>query len=234
MHVYKYTVAQKIQEDIKMNKVDQNNIWADRLIEGGEILTQKQISIIKSTAILFLKDGYEATSTKKIAQLANVAEGTIFKHYGTKKELLMEVIGRIVKTMIIPAIMTGIDEIIEDEYDTLDEFLYRCIYNRIEVAANLAPFIKIISQELPFNPEIREIVKVNMSALPFNRVLDKLKSNGFIIDIPNEELFKLMISTVGGYIMTHYVLLPEFFNKNSEKELDNLVNFIVRGIKRHG
>jgi len=216
-------------------KIDySNNGWTDTLIGDDEQLTEKQMSIIKSTAILFRENGYEATSTREIARLANVAEGTIFKHYGTKKELLMEVIGRIARAMVIPAIMTGIDEIIEDEYDSLDDFVYRFIYNRIEVVTNAAPLIKIVIQELPFHPEIREIINMNMSVLPFNRIFDKLKARKFIIDLPNDELFKLIVSTVGGYLITHYVLLPEFFNKNPKKELENLVGFIVRGVKNYG
>ncbi|MGB5822905.1 MAG: TetR/AcrR family transcriptional regulator [Proteocatella sp.] len=216
-------------------KIDySNNIWTDTLIGDDEQLTEKQMSIIKSTAILFRKNGYEATSTREIAKLANVAEGTIFKHYGTKKELLLEVVGRIARAMLIPAIMTGIDDILDDEYDSLDDFVYRFIYNRIEVVTNAAPLIKIVIQELPFHPEIREIINMNMSVLPFNRVFDKLKADKFIIDLPNDELFKLIVSTVGGYLITHYVLLPEFFNKNPKKELENLVEFIVRGVKNYG
>lgn len=216
-------------------KIDySNNGWTDTLIGDDEQLTEKQMSIIKSTAILFRENGYEATSTREIARLANVAEGTIFKHYGTKKELLMEVIGRIARAMVIPAIMTGIDEILDDEYDSLDDFVYRFIYNRIEVVTGAAPLIKIVIQELPFHPEIREIINMNMSALPFNRIFDKLKARKFIIDLPNDELFKLIVSTVGGYLITHYVLLPEFFNKNPDKELENLVGFIVRGVKNYG
>lgn len=72
-----------------------------------------------------------------------------------------------------------------------------------------------------------------MTDLPYNRLLDKLKAKNFIIDIPNDELFKLIISTVGGYIITHYIIFPEFFNEIPEKELENLVDFIVRGIRKY-
>lgn len=207
--------------------------WTDRLIGENEQLTEKQISIIKTTAILFMKNGYEATSTKEISKLAGVAEGTIFKNYGTKKELLLEVVSRIMKALVIPVMVTGMDEIIEEDYKTLDDFFYRLIKNRIEVIQEATPLIKILIQEMPFHNEIRSALISNMPNLPYNRLFDKLKSKKFIIDIPNDELFKLILSTVGGYIITHYVLLPEFFNENPQRELENLVNFIVRGIKSH-
>lgn len=207
--------------------------WTDRLIGEDEKLTEKQISIIKTTAILFMKNGYEATSTKEISKLAGVAEGTIFKNYGTKKELLLEVVSRIMKALVIPVMVTGIDEIIDEDYKTLDDFFYRLIHNRVEVIKDATPLIKILIQEMPFHNEIRSALISNMPDLPYNRLFDKLKSQKLIIDLPNDELFKLIISTVGGYIVTHHVLLPEFFNENPHRELENLVNFIVRGIKNH-
>lgn len=207
--------------------------WTDKLIGEDENLTEKQISIIKTTAVLFMQKGYEATSTKEISKMAKVAEGTIFKHYGTKKDLLMEVVSRIMKALVIPVMVTGIDKLVEDDYETLDDFVYSLIYNRIEVITEAAPLIKILVQEIPFHNEIQNILISNKPELPYNRLFDKLKAKHFIIDIPNDELFKLIVSTVGGYLITHYVIFPDFFNRDPEKELHNLVSFIVRGLKQY-
>lgn len=207
--------------------------WTEKLIGEDENLTEKQKNIIKTTALLFMEKGYEATSTKEISKLAGVAEGTIFKQYSTKKELLLEVVSRIMKALVIPVMITGIDEIIEGEYEKLDDFFYRFIRNRVEVIQDAAPLLRILIQEMPFHKEIRQQMLLNMTDLPYNRLLDKLKAKNFIIDIPNDELFKLIISTVGGYIITHYVIFPEFFNEIPEKELENLVDFIVRGIRKY-
>lgn len=210
-----------------------NDDWTEKLIGEHENLTEKQRSIIKTTALLFMEKGYEATSTKEISKLAGVAEGTIFKQYSTKKELLLEVVNRIIRALVIPVMITGIDEIIEGEYEKLDDFFYRFIRNRVEVIQDAAPLLRILIQEMPFHKEIRQQLLLNMTDLPYNRLFDKLRANNFIIDISNDELFKLIISTVGGYIITHYVIFPEFFNEIPEKELENLVNFIVRGIRKH-
>lgn len=210
-----------------------NDEWTEKLIGEDENLTEKQKNIIKTTALLFMEKGYEATSTKEISKLAGVAEGTIFKQYSTKKELLLEVVSRIMKALVIPVMITGIDEIIEGEYEKLDDFFYRFIRNRVEVIKDAAPLLRILIQEMPFHKEIRQQLLLNMTDLPYNRLLDKLKAKNFIIDIPNDELFKLIISTVGGYIITHYVIFPEFFNEIPEKELENLVDFIVRGIRKY-
>ena len=51
-------------------------------------MTEKQISILSAAIELFSEKGYEATATSEIAKKAKVAEGTIFRYYKTKKELL--------------------------------------------------------------------------------------------------------------------------------------------------
>ena len=59
--------------------------------EKQKDLTEKQKAIIKAACLLFAQKGYTATSTREIAQLAQVAEGTIFKNYATKDELFLAI-----------------------------------------------------------------------------------------------------------------------------------------------
>lgn len=48
-------------------------------------LTKKQIAILEAATDLFAEKGYAGTSTSEIANKAEVAEGTIFKHFKSKK-----------------------------------------------------------------------------------------------------------------------------------------------------
>ncbi len=53
---------------------------------------QKEQDILKSASELFAELGFNATSTKKIAQNAGVSEGTVFNYFATKNDLLIAVI----------------------------------------------------------------------------------------------------------------------------------------------
>lgn len=53
---------------------------------------EKRTDIIKASLELFAKYGYNNTTTKLIAQMANVNEITIFRNFGTKKELFNVVV----------------------------------------------------------------------------------------------------------------------------------------------
>ncbi len=51
-------------------------------------MTEKQEKILQAALQLFAKEGYHATSTSKVAKLAGVSEGLIFRHFGNKEGLL--------------------------------------------------------------------------------------------------------------------------------------------------
>ncbi len=47
--------------------------------------------ILKAALKLFARRGYDGTTTKDLAEAAGVAEGTLFRHFETKKSILVEV-----------------------------------------------------------------------------------------------------------------------------------------------
>jgi len=55
-------------------------------------MTEKQLKILKVALELFAKNGYNATSTGKIAKQAGVSEGLIFRHFENKEGLLSAVL----------------------------------------------------------------------------------------------------------------------------------------------
>jgi AcrR family transcriptional regulator len=58
------------------------------------IMTKKQEKIVTVALELFADDGYDATSTKKIAAVAEVSEGLIFRHFENKQGLLEAILAQ--------------------------------------------------------------------------------------------------------------------------------------------
>ena len=48
--------------------------------------------ILETTIETISEKGYAPTTTKEIAERAGVSEGTIFKYFGSKKELLRKIV----------------------------------------------------------------------------------------------------------------------------------------------
>jgi AcrR family transcriptional regulator len=53
--------------------------------------SETQTRILQAAKHLFARRGYDATTTRDLAQAAGVAEGTIFRHFENKKAILVEV-----------------------------------------------------------------------------------------------------------------------------------------------
>ncbi len=51
-------------------------------------MTEKQEKILRAALELFAQEGYDASSTSRIARRAGVSEGLIFRHFTNKKGLL--------------------------------------------------------------------------------------------------------------------------------------------------
>ena len=71
-----------------------------------EHLSERQKRVLQSAVILFSEQGYDKTTTKDIAQHAQVAEGTVFKHFKNKQTLLYAGLIPILKNNVIPVALT--------------------------------------------------------------------------------------------------------------------------------
>jgi len=54
-------------------------------------MTEKKEKILSHALQLFAENGFNATSTSKIAKLAGVSEGLIFRHFSNKEGLLLAI-----------------------------------------------------------------------------------------------------------------------------------------------
>ena len=71
-------------------------------------MTEKKEKIIQAALQLFAKEGYHATSTNKVAKLAGVSEGLIFRHFGNKEGLLYAILSvgeNKMKTLFVDIVM---------------------------------------------------------------------------------------------------------------------------------
>ena len=71
-------------------------------------MTEKQEKILQAALQLFAKEGYHATSTSKVAKLAGVSEGLIFRHFGNKEGLLQAILAegeKKLKTLFVDIVM---------------------------------------------------------------------------------------------------------------------------------
>ena len=95
-------------------------------------LTERQKKILAAAIESFAEKGFSATSTSEIAQKAGVAEGTIFRHYKTKKDLLMSIVTPMMIKLMAPIIIKDINKVLNHDHETFEDFVRAMIENRKE------------------------------------------------------------------------------------------------------
>ena len=198
-------------------------------------MTEKQINILSVAIELFSEKGYEATATSEIAKKAKVAEGTIFRYYKTKKELLFAIPNALSKVSLFEIFLEDFNEILNDTHDNFEDFLRKIIMNRKKFVSETAPILKVIIQEVPFHPELRNKI-INTIIFPSAKnglsIIEKFKEQGQIINMPSPTIINLIITSIFGYLFIHYIALPEL--PENEQDLEYLIQYILNGIGQNG
>jgi AcrR family transcriptional regulator len=221
----------KEHDSVEQNIEEQ---WIEELlaISEDEKLTPKQISILQAAIEIFSEKGYAAAATSEIAQKAGVAEGTIFRYYKTKKDLLLSIIGPTMSRMLAPFVLRNFNGVLDIPYNTFEEFLRTFIINRLEFARRNFKILKILIQEIPFQPKLREQFAENILSKVLERVIEiveHFKAKGEVIELPTPAILRFTISSVVGYVLNRLLLQPEK-EWNDEEEINLTIHFIMHGI----
>lgn len=217
---------------------DKHEQWlADliRLTEGDDKKkTDKHAKILEAAIEIFSEKGFAATSTSEIAQKAGVAEGTIFRHYKTKKDLLLSIAGPIATKLVAPFLMRDFAKLLDLPYNQADEFFRAIARDRIVFARKNAKLIKILFHEVPFQPELMEQVKsllTNIVVTRVEKIVIHFQEQGQIIEAPPWRVIRTAVSMFIGMILFHVFLVPEF-PFDEEEEIDRTLDILMHGIAR--
>jgi AcrR family transcriptional regulator len=196
----------------------------------------KQQKILEAAITLFAEKGYGNTSTSEIAKSAGVAEGTIFRYYGTKEKLLFSMITPFIKKLIPTAAKDLLEEVNPQSFETFEDFLRAFINNRMKFVIENKEMFQILVKEFLYREDFRQEVMNNIHTdffNSFNNALSKFKESGEIACIPNETLMRIIPTFLIGYFTTRFIVLRQDVAINNEEEVNILIGFIMNGIVNH-
>lgn len=212
--------------------LEQNQIW-DQLSLDEEEFTPKQKKIVAAAVEIFAEKGYAATSTSEIAKKAGVAEGTIFRHYKTKKELLLSIVAPMMAKMIAPFVIKDINRVLDKDYDTLEDFLRAMIKNREAFMEKNMLLFRILVQELPFQKELQEQFKEHIAAkilARMEKIVAHYQEKGEIVVMPSKTVIRLFLSTIFGHLMARFFILSSD-EWEDEEETERTIQFLIKGLR---
>lgn len=201
------------------------------LAEEGRMAPKKKL-VVEAAVLCFAEHGFDATSTRMISDRAGVAEATIFRHFGTKKALLMRIAEPVVKRLLAPAASAEAAELQERSAD-FRVFVRAIMLSRLAFADKYAPLVRIVLQEYMVNADLRAMLKNHVGGV-LDKVADEahrsFQSTGQIRDLPPKQLLQWSMSLLAGYYMNRSILAPGDWD--DEAEVDAMLDFIWNGIKR--
>ena len=157
-----------------------------------------RLKIMKTALELFSKKGYYQTTTKEIAYAAQVNELTVFRHFGSKANLLQE----ITEYYLVDA---KVDRILKDTDDLNFEDLIVLISRRVYKLYWLNADLYRIQMKLSDDDEATVKLKLSRSLVRvFTDYFKALKYEGKINGDPELMAVTLINSLLG--ILTVYVL----------------------------
>jgi len=212
--------------------------WMKELLENSsaaERMTEKQRRIFEAAVEIFSEKGYAATSTSEIAKRAGVAEGTIFRHYKTKKDLLLSIAAPAMVKMLAPYVLREFRDVFREDTPSLEAFLEAVIENRIRFLEKNMGLVKVLVQELPFHPDLQEAFRkviLPQVLAHFEKVLQSLQEKGQVRkDLPVTTIVRL-----AAFSMIGYVLIRTMAGQSGDAKWDDAmerqatIDFIVRGL----
>ncbi|MQR97001.1 TetR/AcrR family transcriptional regulator [Fictibacillus phosphorivorans] len=212
-----------------------NSEWIHDLINEHDAptMSDKQRKILEAAIDTFSEKGYAASSTSEIAKKAGVAEGTIFRHFKTKKELLLAIVTPTVAKFVAPFFIKSFaKEVFENEYEHYEDFIRVVAKNRLEFVRKQFPVLKIFIQEIAFHDELREPFQKLFTEhvyQKFKKIIKHFQEKGEIVSLPPETIMRMTASSIIGYILPRFLLFSDK-EWDDEKEIDQIVSFIMYGL----
>ncbi|WP_296887444.1 TetR/AcrR family transcriptional regulator [uncultured Methanobrevibacter sp.] len=188
--------------------------------------TEKKI--IKATFIILQKEGFDKTTTKKIASEAGVNEVTIFRKFDTKNNLI-----EITKNYYFNAFLEKIESIFDFTGDeTIEEYLDKNFEGLFELKDQDFSIIKISMQEVSEIPEKKRLISVIT-----NTMLNKLEEF-FKLQIEKGEIRNVdtrVLSITCFSVTFQSIVLRKIYSENTEidskKYSDAFLDILYNGIK---
>lgn len=196
--------------------------------------------ILEAALNLFSEKGYAGASTSEIAKEAKVAEGTIFRYFPQKKDMLLKVVMTFIDIISEQIVMNPLERIYEENRGGPPEvMLKKIIMDRVALFDQMADRFKVLLIEMQYHEEILEVF-VNKVVLKVIRYGEKVYGDFVKTGICREDIVALTAfrTMIGGIIimLIQRRIAPQAVpgGMELEAEIDMIIDILLNGMKRKG
>lgn len=198
----------------------------------SEITKEK---IMKAAIYLFSKKGYAATTTREISKEASVANGTLFKYFHSKDELLKTIFLKGTEQFLDSMLFESIRDLLVQYKDRpVEDLLKALIKDRIMLVEKNRCLMRVVFREIQLHEEIRKIFVDKVADRMLGIVKQMILQRNELGEIRDTDAFLIVRSVVGmiGAMFVQKILFAEEFkDMDLDYEVDKMVDLILYGIK---
>ncbi len=198
-------------------------------------LNEKEEKILQSSIKLFSEKGFNASTSKEIAKDAGISEGTIFKYFKTKKDILKAILIHLLNIISEKIILKGIKDIFNNDQERdVKSILKKIIYDRIKLVDKIYPMAQIIAMEAMLHEEIRESIYNNIIKNALNMFnefyMEMAEKNILRKDIDPTVVFRSILGNIALFIASRKIFGKYFKFEELDKDIDKVIDVILNGI----
>lgn len=189
-----------------------------------------KIAILQAAVGFFSRKGYNGTTTKEIALEAGFAEGTIFRHFPSKLDILYGVVENF---MPLIGVETLKKSILECRDMDSEQALEHIISNRLEVIGEGKDIMRIILTETQYDLELRKIY-IERVYKPISQMLSEFFEQRMKRGEYREMNPKILATMVFSAILFAVGNQHYFGNEDEHDSLEanELTDVLLNGIRR--
>lgn len=210
-----------------------HNLFNDILFTQSKKRTEKHQRIVEAAIKLFAEKGYSNTSTSEIAKTADVSEASIFKHYGTKVNLLLSLVVPYLIEFFPSMANETIDQVTSQAGSTFESFLREFLRNRIAFIMGNKEIFQIFIKEIIYKEDLKnELIPyfVNSVKPRLTGVIELFKEQDELIILSTDRILNLLYTFIGGFFTSRFVLLN--VESISDEEIEDVVQFAMNGVRK--
>jgi len=203
------------------------------LAEETKDLPTTEIKIINAAIKKFSEKGYHSTKTKDIADEAKIAEGTIFRYFKTKEDMLIKLYPLAAKIILPRLVKDLVKKIGSYEQLTPSHFASLIIEDRIELFKKNYQLFRALIPEILFRKELAQDFIHLVYPTIQSTLRQMIQKHALLPKSLSEEMLEQFIfKTIISYLTIGMLREDYLFREDLGSDIEHYVESILDGERK--
>jgi AcrR family transcriptional regulator len=189
----------------------------------------RKTQIVTVAAQLFAEKGFHRTTTREIADAADVSEGTLYNYIESKDDLLLDIMD------MLDDLPSDTDQFEQVVVEDGREFLMALMKGRRETIDQHNPMLQSVLSEILVNPKLRQRYfeeQVSPGIALISQYLQYLVDNGQFRQVNVSIMSRTLVALlIGLYVLE--VLGDTMIHSNWDELSQTVASLLIQGVTPH-